>query len=144
MHKFETFRRATDLPKAQPYITIQRRGLISLNSAAYRALGAPAAVELLFNAEERIVGLRPVDPHASHCAVVRSPTRSAHPPYLISATAFTRYYEIDTTTAVRRVAYSRDDMLCIDLDSTAVPDAGAEFDAVESDDGDAEASTSKG
>lgn len=115
MHDFETFYRSTtQVRDAPPSITIQRRGLLSLNSAAYRALGAPAAVELLFEAEERIVGLRATDPHESHSAMVRS-ARSGRPPFLISATAFVRYYEIDTSTAVRRPAYLRDNILCIDL-----------------------------
>lgn len=126
MHEFETFRKdvAKDVAqsKAEPHVTIQRRGLISLNAAAYRALGKPTAVEMLYNADERIVGLRAVDPHAGHSYLVRPSSRSGSAPYLISATAFTRYYEIDTSTAVRRVAYSRGDMLCIDLDA---PDASA-------------------
>lgn len=120
VHQFETFRRTGGVP-TEPLVTIQRRGLISLNSAAYRALGSPVAVELLYNAERSTIALRAVDPHASHSHIVRSTSRSGAGPYVISATAFTRFYDIDTSTASRWVARMQDGLLCLDLTSRPVP-----------------------
>lgn len=137
MHEFEIFRRDLAGSRIEPLVTIQRRGMISLNAAAYQALGSPVAVELLFNAAKRVVGLRAVDPHVNHSYILRSSTRSGSGSFVISATAFTRYYEIDTSTALRRVGYLDDDMLCIELDSDAAPAAGRRgHDAHDSDDGD--------
>lgn len=117
MHRFEVFRKDVAASRARPYVTIQRRGAISLNAAAHRALGHPEAVELLFNAVERIVGLRPVDPHRQHSYLLRCPTRSPAGPFLLSAVSFTRYYGIDTTTALRREGYLDGGMLCVALDA---------------------------
>ena len=120
MHEFETFRRPRTGGSAEPLVTIQRRGTISLNAAAYRALNSPTAVELLYDAGKRIVGLRSVDPHVSHSYLVRA-TGGGGAPYLISAAAFTRYYEIDTSMALRWVGYLDDGVLCIDLGTGGAP-----------------------
>lgn len=121
MHEFETFHRHRASPSAEPLVTIQRRGTISLNAAAFRALGSPAAVELLYHVDDRIVGLRSVDPHVSHSYLVRSASRAGSGPYVVSAAAFVRYYEIDTSTAQRWVAYVDDGKLCIDLRTQGAP-----------------------
>ena len=51
--------------KRQPSVTIQKRGTISLNKAAEVALDCPKTVELLYDAERRVVGLRAVDQGAA-------------------------------------------------------------------------------
>ncbi|AND15362.1 hypothetical protein C5D07_02545 [Rathayibacter tritici] len=42
-----------------PSITIQKRGLISINRAAFEAIDKPEGVELLWDAERKAIALRP-------------------------------------------------------------------------------------
>jgi hypothetical protein len=114
MANFETFtKRLVPLGK-RPFVTIQKRGTISMNKAAFVALGEPDTVELLFDSDERIVGLRGVAHLAEHAYPVRGvggdPTS-----YLVAGTAFTKHYGIDTTNSRRWPAELVDDILRVDL-----------------------------
>jgi hypothetical protein len=98
----------------EPAITIQKKGAISLNRAAYAALGSPEAAELLFDPEERQVGIRKADPSAAHAMPVR-PLGERGSSWLISGRSFAIYYGIPVDTARRWLAQVVDGMLVIDL-----------------------------
>jgi hypothetical protein len=118
---FETFtKRLVPLGK-RPFVTIQKRGTISMNKAAYVALGSPQTVELLFDSDERMVGLRPVEFMTEHAYPVRGVGQEPTS-YLIAGRAFTKHYEIDTTVSRRWPAELVDDVLSVDLktDGTVV------------------------
>jgi hypothetical protein len=101
---------------SEPFLTIQRKGVFSLNRAAFEVMGSPEAVELLYDPEAQLIGLRKVDPNAPHAYMVRGPGgRGGENTFLISGTAFTNYYEIDTSTTTRRAVRMMDDMLVVDL-----------------------------
>ena len=42
-------------------VTLNSRGVILLNKAAYECMGSPGAVELLFDEDEGVIGLKPKD-----------------------------------------------------------------------------------
>lgn len=114
MPNFETFtKRMVPLSK-EPFITIQRKGILSLNASAFALLGSPPAVELLYDPDENIVGLRAIDVAAAHAYPVR-PTGANEHTYLVSGSAFTNHYNISTDRTTRRAAKLHDDVLCIDL-----------------------------
>jgi len=119
---FETFTRQRRQDR-QPYITIQKKGVFSLNKASHDALGNPESVELLYDPEARLVGLRRVDSHVEHAYQVRAPVEN-HATWLISGGAFVAYYEIDTSTSVRRAARLDGDLLIIDLNDPGVDPRG--------------------
>lgn len=122
MPDFETFtRRMIPLVK-KPSITIQKRGTMSINKAAHMALGSPAAVELLYDKTEQIVGLRAVDPVVDHAYPVRAQNNKDDGPFILSGSAFTKYYKINTSEARRFTAEMQGDVLCINLrgDGTVV------------------------
>jgi hypothetical protein len=121
MPNFETFSRSLLQLKAEPQITILRRGTMSLNRSAYAALGSPGAVELLFDARERIVGLRPIDPRAKNAYIVRQPAGGGKGPFVITAMAFTKFYNIDTTQSLRRNAFLDEGVLCMSMDEVGTP-----------------------
>ena len=121
MANFETFtKRLVPLGK-RPFVTIQKRGTISMNRAAYVALGSPQTVELLFDTDERIVGLRAVEYLAEHAYPVRGVGEQPSS-FLVAGTAFTKHYGIDTSSSRRWPAELTDDILSIDLktDGTVV------------------------
>jgi hypothetical protein len=121
MPNFETFSRSLLQLKAEPQITVLRRGTMSLNKSAYTALGSPDAVELLYDTDERIVGLRPIDARAQNAYVVRQPAGAGKGPFVITAMAFTKFYGIDTTQSLRREAFLDDGVLCMSLNDDATP-----------------------
>lgn len=121
MPDFEVFTKRLVPLKKTPLVTIQKRGTISLNKSAYSALGEPEAVELLYDRDERIVGLRAAESSLEHAYPVRSATGRGSGPYIISAIAFTKFYDIDTEQSLRWRAHLVEDVLCIDLDSTGTP-----------------------
>ena len=120
MPNFETFHRTEVAWSDEPLVTIQRRHMISLNAAAHRSIGSPDSVELLYDSQARIVGLRPAatGPDTAH-AVRHSSPRSG--PYLISATAFLRFHHLDVKASTRWPAYVENGVLCVDLSQPGTP-----------------------
>lgn len=116
---FEVFEKGSAPRSNVPTVTIQRRGLISLNQPAHALIGSPDAVELLWDADRRIIGLRPTastSPNA-YPARSQSSTRPERGPFLIAGNLFARYIGIDTSEAFRWVPVLEDGILCIDLNS---------------------------
>lgn len=112
---FQTFRkRMVPLAKA-PYVTIQRRGTMSFNAAAHAALGQPEAIELLYDPDERIIGVRGVDPTVEHAYPLRTMPGKHESGFIVSGTAFTKFYGISTEISKRYRAELDGDILCIDL-----------------------------
>lgn len=114
---FETFtKRMVPLGK-EPYVTVQKRGLLSFNKSAYVAMGSPEAVELLYNADSRMIAVRAVGedvPHAYKFRTLGGQKKEATT-FMVAATAFTNYYGIPTEVSVRRKAIVEDGLLLIDL-----------------------------
>jgi hypothetical protein len=113
MANFEVFDRRSRPVGKQPTLTIQKRGNFSLNRAAFDALGQPAAVELLFDRVQRIVGFRPTDEHNRRAYPVRKQQNAAS--YLIAGNAFNQYYGIETGITRRYDAAMIDGILVVDL-----------------------------
>lgn len=118
---FEVFeKRMAPLGKA-PSVTIQKRGLFSLNRAAHALIGEATTVELLYDREERVIGLRPVREDAPHAYVLRPQSSTKNTgPLLLAGTAFTTFYHIDTTVTRRWTPTVKDGILCIDLKEPGV------------------------
>jgi hypothetical protein len=111
---FEVFdRQVAEQDAATPKISIQRSGSLSINRAAYRDLGEPEAVELLYDRERSLMGLRYANPAERTAYTVRMNTKGST--YLISAAAFLKHYGIDSSKARRWVATRQDKVLCVDI-----------------------------
>ncbi|MFW6087156.1 MAG: hypothetical protein ACODAG_08130 [Myxococcota bacterium] len=111
---FETFdKRAGRLVKA-PEMTIQGSGAVSLNAAAAHLLGEPKAVELLFDRQEQVIGIRGVPTEAPHAYPLR-PVGKERGTYVIACRAFFLYYDIPIGVPTRRDVRLHDDILIVDL-----------------------------
>src|SRR5438477_387906 len=111
MPNFEVFNKVTTVGEA-PALTLQRSGLISLNRGAHEAMGKPGAVELLFDKEEQLMGLRPT---SLSCAnAVRLREQSSGSGFVISARAFVQHFNISIEFAHRHRAELVDGILCAD------------------------------
>jgi hypothetical protein len=119
MMPFEAFKRQRLKPGAEPLVTIQKKGVLSLNRAAYVALDNPEAVELLYDRETRLIGLRKIDSSVDHAYAIRSFGKGGT--WLVSGTAFTNFYDIDTSVPTRRTGRIEDGILIIDLNDPGTP-----------------------
>lgn len=118
---FEVFtKRMAPLGK-KPSVTIQKRGLFSINRAAHALLGEPKTVELLFDRQDHVVGMRAVDEDAPHAYVLRpqSPAKDTGP-LIIAGGLFTQFYEIDTSVSRRWIPTFEDGILRVDLKTEGV------------------------
>jgi hypothetical protein len=112
---FEVFdKRMTPLAKA-PSVTIQKRGVISLNKAAHELVDSAETVELLYDRERQVMALRVADDSSPHAYAVRNGSKRGPGQAIVSATAFTQHYGIDTTATRRWKPFVEDGMLCVDL-----------------------------
>lgn len=125
MANFESFNRHMLALKDEPHLTVHKRGTLSINRSAFESLGSPDAVELLYDRQRSTIGLRPIDARAENAYQVRRPASSPSGPWVISAMAFTKFYDIDTSVTMRWIAYLDDDVLCADLSTPGASVGGA-------------------
>jgi hypothetical protein len=120
--EWETFdRRAGRLVKT-PELTIQAGGSISVNAAAYKALGEPEAVEFLFDSKRNVVGLRKVDKATAHAYPLRGVGKGGTgQTYVASPRAFFSYYDIPLGIPIRRDVKMVNDVLIVDLNDPGRP-----------------------
>lgn len=121
---FETFKRQRAPVTPDPAVTIQKRGTLSLNAAAYAGLDSPEAVELLYDRDRQLIGMRKADSGTEHAYMVRPLGRGGNS-WLISGRAFTTYYGIPTDTAHRWAAQMDGDMLVVDLKEPGIEVVGS-------------------
>lgn len=115
---FEVYSKSSAAAQGAAIISIQQRGVISLNRAAFAALGEPGAVELLYDRERRLMGLRSSNLKAQNAQRVR--TNSKGSTYLVSAASFMSHYDIPMTEAHRWIAQMEGDVVFIDLNQPPI------------------------
>ncbi|OQJ57062.1 hypothetical protein CmiCFBP2404_15805 [Clavibacter michiganensis subsp. insidiosus] len=123
---WEVYAKGSAPAPTTPSVTIQKRGLMSINRAAYEAIGKPEGVELLWDPERKLIGFRPAPLTNQNAYPVRTqvtnPEKADKGPWLIAGTRFTQYIGMDTTDAYRWTPTVEDGMLMID---TSQPGAKA-------------------
>ena len=114
---FEVFEKSSAPLAKVPQVTVQRRGTISVNRSAHALMSEAEAVELLWDRDRRVIGFRPAPVDAPNAYPVRPQNaRQKAGPLLIAGYAFTKFYGIDTSSAVRYVPTVEDGIVCIALD----------------------------
>lgn len=119
---FEVFDKRMTPRDTEPSVTIQKRGIFSISRAAHKLIGDASSVELLYDPDREIIAMRPSN--ASHAYTLRAQSSRAMGQMILSATAFTQYYKIDTSVSRRWKPYEEDGMLCIDLRSHGIEIVG--------------------
>lgn len=113
---FQVYEKGSAPVASTPSVTIQKKGLISINRAAFELAGRPEGVELLWDPDEKLIALRPAFLDNPNAYPVRSQNKEAERgPWLIAGTLFTQYIKLDTSEAFRWVPTLRDDLLVIDV-----------------------------
>lgn len=109
---FEVFDKRQAPMRGAPSVTVQKRGIISINGPAHNFINAERVVELLFDRARRVMAIRPAEPSAKTYEL-RKPSKSGQT--LVSATAFMDAYDIDTSVSRRYEPFEENGMLCIDF-----------------------------
>ena len=117
MFDFEEFTGRARPPGGRPFVTLQKRGNLAMNRAAFDALGRPAEVRLLFDRGRRVIGIAPSGEAAPHAYRMRKQQRSDS--YSVAGQAFTGYYGIETGTTRRYIATMHGDTLVVDLNENS-------------------------
>lgn len=113
---FELFEKGSAPVSSVPSLTIQKRGLMSLNDAAYKLLNEPEAVHFLWDADERLIGIQAASVNDLNAYPARRQNQAKGTgPVLIAGTLFTRFIGLDTTEARRWAPELRGGMLVVDL-----------------------------
>lgn len=128
---FELFQKGSAPVSTVPSVTIQKRGLLSLNRAAVSLMAGddsdseiPEGVELLWDPERRVIGIRPAPLTNPNAYPLRPQGQKPSGPFLIAGTMFTRYIGIDTSEARRWVPNLENNVLVIDLTAESGKVAG--------------------
>ncbi len=111
---FEVFNKRAATSSKVPMVTIQKDGEFSMNKAAHDAFGAPDAVEILYDREEKLIAFRPAPVDGALSFPVK-PQGNNSTGRQIAGKAFAKYYELDVTVARRYTARVKDGMLIVDL-----------------------------
>ncbi|MEW1982401.1 hypothetical protein AB0333_15955 [Citricoccus sp. NPDC079358] len=114
---FEVFDKRSAPMKGTPSVTVQRRGIVSINGPAHKLIKGAQVVELLFDKERRVMAIRPAEPSA-RTYEMREPSKSGQT--LVSAVAFMEAYDIDTTVSRRYEPFEEDGMLCINFNGPSI------------------------
>ena len=95
------------------------RNTFYLNGKAFDVLGAPGAVEMMFDGNERVIGLRPVEPGRRNAFRVRHHGRTGNYKR-IPASVFCRHFRLDTrrTILFDQPEIDNDGVMLLDLNST--------------------------
>ncbi|MGI8867129.1 MAG: hypothetical protein ACR2G1_10390 [Rubrobacteraceae bacterium] len=113
MPNFEKFRRSNITSGAVPMVSIHLRGIMALNEQAQEALGKPDAIELFYDREDRIVGMKSAPRSSPDAYAVRHHAKHSSQ---IAGQSFLEFYEIPQNVRGRRYKAEKDgDFLTVDL-----------------------------
>lgn len=124
---FKVFEKGSAPVPSVPSVTIQKKGLFSLNDAAVRLLDDPEAVQFLWDEDRRVIGLQAVPlatPNAYPARRQGAAKGNKQPnrgPVLVAGTMFTKFIELDTSQAKRWIPRMEGDVLIIDLNEPGQP-----------------------
>ena len=122
--QWETFKppgRGRRARTAGPAMAVHPDGVFMLNRAAILALGEPDAVELLFDPDEQVIGVRAADPSLFH--VYSAKAANSGGGVQLSGRSFVQYYRdrIGVPETSRQwKAHMDDGILCVPLNEPSV------------------------
>jgi len=116
---FQVFEKNSSPAAMVPTVTIQKRGAISISRSAYNLIESPAAVELMWDPDSRLVAVRPAAVDAPNAYAVRATANEGRGPVVVAGKAFTEFIGMDTTNAQRWIAEIVDGMIVIDVKKAA-------------------------
>src|SRR6266404_7535387 len=110
----------------EPRVTLGQKGTFYLNGIAYQALGEPVAVEMLYDGNRRIIGLKPTNPAKRNAFVIKAHGKNGNYKR-ISAAAFCTHFRIrlQNTVLFEDVGVDHDGVMRLDLGNVITVGRGA-------------------
>ncbi len=118
-YRLRRFKRTRARVKQEPTLRIQKSGEIHVNDAALELIGTPeavTAVELLYDPDNNVLGLRPSD-SKNWDAFPRRRDKKRPYIHIFAGRSFTQFHGIDTGVARRYPAKVVDGILVADLNA---------------------------
>ncbi len=113
---FEVFQKTSAPLGKSPSVTLQKTGILSFNRSAMALIGTPGFVELLWDPERSVVGVRGCEESNPNAYIARAQNlKEDKGPILVAASTFASFYKLDTSVSRRWAPYLEDDILCINL-----------------------------
>ena len=111
--------------RTEARVTLGAKGTFYLNGVVYEALERPAAVEMLYDGNRRIIGLKPTDPRRHNAFIVKQHTKGNYK--RISAAAFCAHFRLKfpRTLLFEKVDIDNDGVLLLDLNTALEVGRGA-------------------
>jgi hypothetical protein len=112
-----------------PRVTLNKRGVILLNKAAYETFGSPPAVELMFDEDHRTIGLKPRDirwqdafPLKTKLTNDKRGEAHSYKYHLVYAAPFCRHFDIRprSTMLFNGIEVDDDGTMALDLETAVV------------------------
>lgn len=110
---FEVFDKSKAVYGRAPKVTVQPRGMISINQSAYRKMGNPDFVILMYDRDKGLVGIQGTDDEKQGFKI-RVASRPGSPA-VFSASAFFNYYDLASNESRSWTPSFDTDVLIIDL-----------------------------
>lgn len=126
-YKWETFegRQHRHDARKEPRITLGPKGTIYMNRFAFDALGGPAAVEILFDGNRRVIGLKPTDPRKRNAFVIKDHGTGNYKRLSISSFCQHVRIKMDRTYMFDGVELTDDGVMLLDMAKMITVSRGA-------------------
>lgn len=106
-------------------VTLGPNRALVLNGHAYNAMGEPRAVEMMFDANRNMIGLRPCDPHKKNAFVFKQSKQGKH--VQLSIGAFLTHLDIKPTRTIlfEEIDITAEGILSLDMTKTTIVSRGS-------------------
>jgi hypothetical protein len=106
-------------------VTLNERGVFYLNKPAFEVMGGPAAVEMKYDGNRRIIGLKPVDPRRKNAFLLKQHSVGNY--RKVNAAVFCKHFRlrIEGTNLFDGAEFTFDGILELPLDSMITVGRGA-------------------
>ena len=113
--------------KEMARVTLCPNRVLQMNAHAYQAFGEPMSVEMLFDGNRKMIGLRPCDPHKKNAFRFRPAGGRATKNFRVSIGAFLTHFGIrpERTVLFEEIDISSDGFLTLDMTKTTAVSRGS-------------------
>lgn len=115
---FEIFEKGAIKPDLVPEVTVLKKKSLYLNAPARKLIQDPGFVELLFDRERQIIGIKPSGAANPNSYKLSQATDTS---WSISLVAFARFYELEFSESRKRIASLEGNVLCVNLRDEGLP-----------------------
>ena len=113
-------------PKTEPRVTLGSRSVFYMNGVAFDMMEQPAAVEMLYDGNERIIGMKPVDLRNRNAFLIKPHGKTGNYKR-VSAASFCTHFRLKfpRTILFNNIDLDPDGVLTLDINKATTVGRGA-------------------